>query len=304
MNPGGGRGGHYSRLREVMEGVGRFVYRGGWAGRAWGAVPGRTTVSLIEHRLAILPSILPPILPPLLPPPGPGGVERSLRVAFASDLHLGPITPRELLDNAFALLAAARPDVLILGGDYVFLDATPAIADELERRVAAVPAPVKLAVLGNHDLWTRNDVIERALERAGARVLVNQAAFLPAPFDDVAVLGLDDPLTGQPDPEPALRQARGAALMLGIVHSPEGLPLLAGRGPRLLLCGHTHGGQVALPSGPIIVHGKHGRRYPSGLFNVGDMQLFVSRGLGSVDLPFRVFARPDVSVFTLVPAEV
>jgi hypothetical protein len=287
-----GRGANYSRKRGLMESLARAIYREGWAARLWGRLPGRVTVDLIEHRLAILPRAA-----------GPGAAERSLRIAFASDFHIGPLTSPALLDNAFALLTAARPDVLILGGDYVFLDATPKMVRELEERVAAVPATVKLAVLGNHDLWTRHDLIEGALQRAGARVLINQAAWLPAPFDDVAIIGLDDPFTGKPDPEPALRQSVGAALRLGVVHSPEGLPLLAGHGIGLMLCGHTHGGQIALPSGPVVVHGRHGRRFPAGLFDVGDLRLFVSRGLGSVDLPFRLYARPDVSLFTLVVPE-
>ena len=60
--------------------------------------------------------------------------------------------------------------------------------------------------------------------------------------------------------------------------------MLQGRGLALLLCGHTHGGQIALPSGPIVVHGEHGRRWPAGLYQLGDMSLFVSRGLGSVSI--------------------
>ena len=66
-----------------------------------------------------------------------------------------------------------------------------------------------------------------------------------------------------------------------------------------MLCGHTHGGQIALPSGPVIVHGRLGRRWPSGLHLIGDMHLFVSRGLGIVDIPLRANAPPDVALFTL-----
>ena len=71
----------------------------------------------------------------------------------------------------------------------------------------------------------------------------------------------------------------------------------------MVLCGHTHGGQMALPSGPVVVHGKQGRRFPAGLFDVAGMPLFVSRGLGMVELPFRVYARSDVSLFTLTRAD-
>lgn len=283
-----GRGRRFSRRRVVGEAITGAVFGSGWAARAWGRLPGRTAVDLIQHQLPLLPARA---------QVREGG--RTLRLAFASDLHIGPLTAPALLDNAFTRLAHARPDVLLLGGDYVYLQATPAMARELEARVAALPVPTKLAILGNHDLWTHHDRIEDALRRAGARVLVNDAAFLPPPFDDIAILGLDDVWTGQPDAAAAMRAATGAALTIGIAHSPEAVPLVAEYGLPLLLCGHTHGGQIALPTGPVVVQGKHGRRWPAGLFQVGGMKLFVSRGLGSVELPIRAYARPDVSLFTL-----
>lgn len=280
-----GRGRRFSRRRVVGEAITGAVFGSGWAARAWQRLPGRTAVDLVAHELPLLPARQ--------------GRTRPLRIAFASDLHIGPLTSPALLDNAFARLAEARPDVLVLGGDYVYLEATHEMARELEARVAAVPAPTKLAILGNHDLWTHHDRIEAALQRAGARMLINDAVFLPPPFDDVAVMGLDDVWTGRPDPAPALRATAGASLVVGVAHSPEAVPVLDGCRLPLLLCGHTHGGQIALPSGPVVVQGKYGRRWPAGLYDVGEMKLFVSRGLGSVELPIRAYARPDVSLFTL-----
>lgn len=280
-----GRGANFSRGRLVGETVARLVYRQGWAARAWQRLPGRVEVDVVRHELALLPAT--------------GESRPALRIAFASDFHIGPLTAPRLLDNAFVRLREAAPDVLVLGGDYVYMEATHAMARELEARVAAVPAKVKLAILGNHDLWTHHDRIEDALRRAGATVLVNDAVRLPAPWADVAFVGLDDPWTGKPDAARAVAAAGDAKLVLGAAHSPEGVPLLAERGLRLLLCGHTHGGQIALPSGPVVVHGKHGRKWPAGLFDLGAMTLFVSRGLGSVELPFRAYARPDVAVFTI-----
>jgi hypothetical protein len=271
----------------VGEAITGAVFGSGWAARAWERLPGRMAVDLIQHQFPLLPR---------------GRGARTLRLAFASDFHIGPLTSPTLLDNAFAMLAEARPDVLLLGGDYVYLEATHEMARELEARVAAVPAVTKLAILGNHDLWTHHDRIETALRNAGARLLINDAAFLPPPFDDVAVMGLDDVWTGRPDPAAAIRAAAGAALTIGIAHSPEAVPLLKDCSLPLLLCGHTHGGQIALPSGPVVVQGKYGRRWPAGLFDVDGMKLFVSRGLGSVELPIRAYARPDVSLFTLTTA--
>ncbi|HVZ71467.1 MAG TPA: metallophosphoesterase [Polyangia bacterium] len=221
-----------------------------------------------------------------------------LRVAFASDLHVGPLTPPRLLDEAFDRLARWRPDVLALGGDYVSLDVTPAMAARLSSLVARVPAAIKVGVLGNHDLWTDHGLIERALADAGVRVLVNESFALPAPHDDVAFVGLDDPWSGEPDPARAFAGVT-APVRLGVVHAPEGQPFATGRGLALLMCGHTHGGQVALPSGPVVVHGPLGRRWPGGLYDVDDLKLYVSRGLGTVDLPLRLYAPAEVALFTI-----
>jgi len=270
----------------VGEAITGAVFGSGWAARAWGRLPGRTAVDLVTHDFPLLPARAAP--------------RRPLRIAFASDLHIGPLTSPALLDNAFARLGQLQADVLVLGGDYVYLEATHEMARELEARVAALPIPTKLAILGNHDLWTHHDRIEDALRRAGARILINDGAFLPPPFEDVALIGLDDVWTGQADAAAAMRAAAGASLTIGIAHSPEAVPLLKDCKLPLLLCGHTHGGQIALPSGPVVVHGKLGRRWPAGLYEVdGGMRLFVSRGLGSVELPIRAYARPDVSLFTL-----
>nr|MCU0687091.1 metallophosphoesterase [Polyangiaceae bacterium] len=228
---------------------------------------------------------------------------RPLRIAFLSDLHLGPTTSPATLDRAFAIVDGLEPDVVLLGGDYVFLEATPALADELAARVGALRAPTKLAVLGNHDLWTDHDRLQRALERAGARVLINDAARLPPPFDDVAVIGLDDPWTGEPDAVRALAAGAGAQLTIALCHSPDGLAFARGRGIDLMFAGHTHGGQIALP-GPrpvVLPPGPYSKQLPFGLHRVEGTWVFVSRGVGATELPMRTFAPPDVALVTITP---
>src|SRR5207249_748297 len=118
--------------------------------------------------------------------PRTGARRPPLRIAFVSDIHIGPTTPTETIANAFTLLRNARPDVLVLGGDYVYGDVTDEAAAELERWAGSIAAPLKLAVLGNHDLWTDHGRLERALERAGVRMLINDAVRLPAPHTDTA----------------------------------------------------------------------------------------------------------------------
>lgn len=279
-----GRGRRYTRLRGLVESVQSLAYHGGWPARVLSQVPAASRVRVLEHRFALLP---------------PVAGRRPLRLAFISDLHLGPLTPMKLVEQAFARLQEAKPDVLVMGGDYVSLEVTSEVATQLAAHVGAFRAPLKLAVLGNHDLWTRHELIEQALAEGGARVLLNESVRLPPPHDDVAIVGLDDPWTGQVDPDKAFAGV-DTPVKLVLTHAPEAVPLAAGRGVGLLMCGHTHGGQVAAPWGPIVVEGRLGRRWPFGLHAVNGMQLFVSRGVGYSDLPVRSFAPSDVAIFDLV----
>ena len=282
----------YSQREMKREKLLAWLYAGGWPATLWGRFPRASRVDLIERRVEI---------------PGRAKDRPPLRIAFASDLHLGPTTPRGVLDHAFALLHAAKPDVLALGGDYVFLGATQARVRELNDRVLGVEAPLKVAVLGNHDFWARPARLEVALASAGTIILVNEAMRLPPPHDDIAIIGLDDPYTsedragGEIAVDKALAEVADAAVKIAICHSPDGLFWLRGKGVHLLLCGHTHGGHLALPGGrPILMPSPMGRLYPWGFHDVDGMLLFVSRGVGGSIVPFRTWAPPDVAVFTIV----
>jgi len=284
----------YTTSHRNMERVLGLLYTGGWAAWLWARVPGATRVALIEHTLAI---------------PGREKGRPPLRIAFASDLHLGPTTPPEVLDAAFAQLRSANADVLALGGDYVFLGATKDRVKELQARVSALPSPVKLAVLGNHDFWARPERLEDGLTEAGVRVLVNESIRLPPPHDDVAVIGLDDPLTSyravdriaqQEGVDAALARVADVPIKIALCHSPDGYPEVKGRGVQLLLCGHTHGGHIALPGyRPLWVPSPHGRLWPFGRHQVDGLTIFVSRGVGGSLVPMRTYAPPDVAVFTI-----
>jgi predicted MPP superfamily phosphohydrolase len=284
----------YTSAHRNMERALSVLYTGGWPARLWAMVPAARRVNLIEHELAV------PMREKSRPP---------LRIAFASDLHLGPTTPHEVLDAAFARLREAKADVLALGGDYVFLGATKARVRELQARVSEIPSPFKLAVLGNHDFWARPERLAECLDQAGVRVLVDEAVRLPPPHDDVAIVGLDDPLTSlglaeriaeQEAVDAALATVADAPVKIALCHSPDGYPEVKGRGVQLLLCGHTHGGHIALPGyRPLWVPSPHGRLWPHGRHQVDGLTVFVSRGVGGSLVPMRMFAPPDVVVFTI-----
>ena len=274
-----GRGGFYSRKRGAMEwAVGHF-WRGGWGPRLLHRVGLGPSVRVVHEEIAIDRARW------------KDGVG-TLRVGFVSDLHAGPTTHPDLIREAIARVNGLGADVVLFGGDYVFLDASQleVVAKEMER----IEAPLgRFAVMGNHDLWADDRVIQARLERAGIRVLVNEAVHLPPPYDFVSICGMDDPWTGIRDPRRAFEGARDVRIVL--VHSPRALEIIPDDERfDVMVCGHTHGGHIALPGPtPIITVG--GRAHQFGRHDLAKGRtLVVSRGIGATEVPLRTFADPDV----------
>jgi predicted MPP superfamily phosphohydrolase len=225
---------------------------------------------------------------------------RPLVIAFASDLHAGPTTDPAMFDELAGQLRLARPDVVLLGGDYVSLGA--AHAARLQPLLAtAASAPLgAYAVLGNHDVWHGRDTIEACLRAAGVRVLVNDNAALPAPFEAVSICGIDDPWTGEPSVAGTFAQAGPVRIYL--MHSPDGIWHLEDERFDLGLAGHTHAGQVVLPHGRPLKRpsGPVSARHCYGLYDFpGHGPVVVSSGVGCSALPLRINADPELLVCTL-----
>lgn len=222
-----------------------------------------------------------------------------LRIAFASDLHGGPGTHAATIRKACRLLADARPDLLLLGGDFVSFHARH--VESVLEAIDSIAAPLgRLAVLGNHDLIADDAHLVRRLASIGVHTLVNENVRLPAPYDAVWVCGLDNTEQGTPDGRRALDGADGVRLVL--MHSPDGLTALGDEPFAVAFTGHVHGGQFVLPGGKSLISSKGplSQRYLSGgLFQLGppgDRILLVSRGIGQGSLPMRFRADPEVHI--------
>jgi uncharacterized protein len=264
----------------------RLIYRNGWPARLARRLGHRPVVRVAEHAIELSAGV---------------PEARTLTVAFASDFHAGPTTSPELLRQAAEALEAVRPDVLLLGGDFVSLDVGQ--IDWLAPLLGRIPAPLgRFAVLGNHDHWNGADRIVPALEAAGIEVLTNRNRRLAPPFQNVWICGLDDFVSGVPDATLALSGADGARLVL--MHAPGNLRNLDGERFDLALCGHTHGGQLALPGGvPITVApGPLSRVYSRGRFRLArGGTLIVSVGLGCSTVPFRLNSPPEILLCRIGP---
>jgi predicted MPP superfamily phosphohydrolase len=262
-----------------------LLYHNGWPARLSRLLGFRPSLRIVEHDVEL----------------STGSRDTpALTVAFASDFHAGFTTDPDLLRQACDALEVAKPDVLLLGGDFVSLDARQ--IDWLAPLIGRIPARLgRFAVLGNHDRWNGADHVSRSLEAVGIEVLTNRNRRLPPPFHHIWICGLDDHLSGEPDVPAALEGAEGARIVL--MHAPANLLDLDGERFDLALCGHTHGGQIALLGGtPLhVALGPLSRDYNRGRFrmNHGGI-LVVSVGLGCTTLPIRLNSDPEIIICKIV----
>jgi predicted MPP superfamily phosphohydrolase len=231
---------------------------------------------------------------------------RGLRIALMTDLHRSSLVPDSHLAEAVRLANGCKPDLILLGGDYITGPA--AWAEGLPSVLKEFVAPLGVfAVLGNHDggAWAvrrggpgSDRAVVAALRRAGAEVLVNQNRvlyFRRAPF---RLVGLGDAWAEQSDAEAAFSGVRPDEFVIVLCHNPDMIPNLAPFPGDLTLCGHTHGGQVRIPLlGAPFAPVRH-RRFIEGLHDLGARHAYISRGVGMV-VGFRLNCRPQVSVLDI-----
>jgi predicted MPP superfamily phosphohydrolase len=234
----------------------------------------------------------------------PAGFD-GLKIVQLSDLHLHHIS--RAYRTAIDVIRRERPHLVVITGDLVDRPeqtvACIAFLSEL-RAVAGVPVVV---VPGNWDhraFPTKRSIAawyKRLQAETRIRVLANQNVVLRRHGDRMWLVGTDDPYFGHADLDASFKGVPDTAFALVLTHAPEAFEELAQRpAARLVLAGHTHGGQVRLPFiGAVRVPSRYGTRFARGLFKLGDTLFYVNAGMGMSHLPIRFLCRPELTFITL-----
>ncbi len=250
------------------------------------------------------------------------------RMVQLTDLHFGGLTQAEHIRKAVEIATSTDPDLVLLTGDFVQVGSTGlrhrlatkvnprvfrwpeyrrqvrAYAQELNALLKPLqPRDGMLAVLGNHEYHEGIGTIRRQLPRE-ITWLKNSMHCVVRSGGALIIAGTDDVRLGEPDLEActAFPKLLVPSSKILLSHNPD---IVLNKQSELIssfdlmLCGHTHGGQICLPGGKALITRTKQKRHVSGLSTFGSTSVYVNRGVGYGGLPYRTFCRPEILAITL-----
>jgi len=229
----------------------------------------------------------------------PEGLD-GLRIAHLSDFHLGaPSRGRVATERAVAWVAGREPDLVCITGDLV---SHPRGLPLLRQLLGMLDRPY--VVLGNHDVAITRDPFSRAAELDGledlAVLLRDEAVVVERDGERIQIVGVDAESYPRRTARPWELVDRAAGLRILLCHFPDVDRKLPEGAFHLVLAGHLHAGQIAIPSPRGRITLAHpGGRFVAGLYPAAGGMLHVSAGTGTTFVPIRFFARPEVTELVL-----
>lgn len=227
------------------------------------------------------------------------------RIAQISDIHMGGWMNLSRFQRVADLIAAQEPDALLITGDFLMGRSFPDIArqwiDDLTKVLSPLAAAIpSFAVLGNHDYWTNPQAVRAMLHRSGVMDLTNAVFTLTREDGHLHLCGLDDIKEGVVRLDKVLVQLQDNSAAILLVHEPDFADTSAATGKfDLQVSGHSHGGQIVIPFyGPPVLP-RTGRKYHTGLYKIGNMFQYTTRGVGVDSIPIRFNCPPEITVFEL-----
>ncbi len=215
-----------------------------------------------------------------------------LRIGLLTDVHRSRWMSADEVARAVNMLMATRPDLIVLGGDYVTWGDRQYVGPSAEA-LSPLSAPHGVfGILGNHD---DDHQMPAALAARGVEMLKDARTRVTINGESLELVGIRFWTKRGIDIELLTRGAVG--MMILLAHDPRRLVEASALNSPLVLSGHTHGGQVVLP----VVGAIAAQKFPvvAGIGRRGQTTMFVSRGIGTVYVPVRVNCPPEVAILTL-----
>lgn len=224
---------------------------------------------------------------------------QGLRLVQVTDIHLSAFLSERQFERAIDMANETRADIALVTGDLITRGGDP--LDACLRQLARLRGNVKLGCLGNHEVYTQTEAyVAREGRRIGIEFLRGDARRLRFGDTFVNFAGVDYQQFGRPYLVGAERLVAPDMVNILLSHNPDVFPVAARQGYDLTIAGHTHGGQVNFE----ILHKNLDialafTPYVRGLYKQGNSSIYVSSGIGTIGVPVRVGAPPEVSLIEL-----
>jgi predicted MPP superfamily phosphohydrolase len=222
-----------------------------------------------------------------------------MRVAQLSDMHIGTLTPKSWALRWARAANKRAPDVAVVTGDMVTSGA--AFHEEIADSIGELRAKLGVFVaMGNHDYFGEGEPLISLLRARGVNVLRNEGRVLERQGAKLWLAAIDDTWTRRDDIVAAMRGRPDGATTVLLAHDPARFDDAADAGAELVLSGHTHGGQVAVPF--LYRHlslARVAHKYNVGLYRRSRATLHVHPGLGTTGPPIRLGVPPEVTILVL-----
>lgn len=219
------------------------------------------------------------------------------KILHLTDLHIDSV--KGLDDAIIERIKKVDFDLCVLTGDY--RQASSGVFTQILKPIQKISKHIQsefgpLAVLGNHDTY----LMTNYEEGSGMRLLINETVELKRGGEKIMISGTDDPFSYYTDAS-LMAFTPEEGFKIALVHTSELADVASENGYDLYLCGHTHGGQICLPSGKALIsHQAEGDSFIQGFWEMGKMKGYTSSGCGVSGVPLRYNCLPEITVFELV----
>lgn len=241
-------------------------------------------------------------------------------ISLFCDIHSGPYMKEDMMREYTEVVNDLKSDLIFIPGDFTNsnkMEVHP-LANALKDLKAAHGV---YGVLGNHDYFSDPEYVAKVIsDETPVKLLRNDSELISINGSKLCIIGSNDTRQSGAEFDPVLMSYFDTAFnkakkiisennleylqipKLALIHKPYFIDQLSEMNPDLVLCGHTHGGQVVLANFGNINLSFAGivSKYISGLYESGNSKMYISRGIGSVALPIRFNCKPEITKITLI----
>ncbi|NJD03989.1 MAG: metallophosphoesterase [Ruminiclostridium sp.] len=230
---------------------------------------------------------------------------KGLKILHISDVHINML--RVGTKRVKELIRQEDPDIILMTGDYIEKPVHASVFLDFLQKIKL--SNKTYICLGNHDYKAYKgnngslEIFIKEIKNLHVEVLINSSAHIEKNSFSYNLIGIDDLREGNPNIEKAVEGCSPAATNIAFSHNPDMVLNLSRKHADYFFCGHFHGGQIWMPFGleyTFLRKDKLCRMgIKRGLHKINGITAYLNRGLGNVEVPFRFFSRPEISIYNI-----